>query len=213
MVSFSQLKGKVVTLSNDSLCTSTLHFTSDSVAYYVTGCNDNQLFTKLNYKINDAGYVSFSKVPDSLYNPLLSLTRGDLTKIRIDSLSSLPRLIFLNKGSVLTESSWIVCEKNSRGRKTGTAFDSIPDSFFTDTSATIQFIDLFRLTQKWQKIHNTDFAGNGPAYIVNLDLPPLFGTGKHMYYKSDFFNISELHFRVIKGELHYWNTPEWIPVE
>ncbi len=208
--SLAQLNGKMVTISDSEICKSTLHFTSDSIAYYVTRCGDSQMCTKMKYTINDFGNVGFTKIPDSLYKPLISLTRMDL-KNSDDSLPDNPRLVFLDNGKVLTTSSWIVWG-DLTGRKKGTDLGEIPQSFFTDTSAFIQFYDLYGITRELHKFRINDFSGTGVVYCVNLDLPPLFNDCNTIY-DADFFDLSQLHYRVIKGELYHWITPEWIPVE
>jgi len=211
VVSFSQLKGKVVTLSDDSLCSSSLHFTSDSIAYYLTGCGDNELLTQLHYAVNDFGYVNFQKVPDSLYNPVICLQKADVNTLKIDSATVLPALFFLDKGKVITESEWLFWGTLPI-RSTGRDLNLIPPGFYTDSTSLIWFTDLFRLNQDIPKYRFTDFKGEGSNYIVHVDLPPDFGNGREMMYSSDFFDLSELNFRVINGELHTWITPEWIPV-
>lgn len=209
-VSFSQLNGKVVTLSSTEACTSKLHFTSDSVAYCITECDDNELITKLTYTVNEFGFVSWKKIPDSLYNPIIGLMKKQINVLNTDSTAALCELIFYDKGTAITRSNWLFWSASSSAK--GMELNLIPQSFFADSSAMIWFTDLYKLNRNTPKFRSADFIGEGSRYIVQVDLPPTFGNGKQMIYDSDFFDLSELKFRVINGMLHTWNTPEWIPV-
>lgn len=93
IISFSQIHKGIIGLKRDGFCGSSIEFTSDSTAFYLDGCEGNQMFTKLNYIVEKNGDVKFNIVPYSIYKPLLELEKGQVPFYPIDSIYPNTKLV------------------------------------------------------------------------------------------------------------------------
>lgn len=203
-----QIQKRAISLINEGFCGSSIHFTSDSVAFYLTGCEGTQLFTKLNYKVSPDGEIKFKIVPYATYQPIIGFEKGTVVFDSYDSLFELPQLVFLTPDSKITESGWEVTGEPV-GQNKGRMFYNIPDEFFKDSSINIRFHELDNLKDSLPAISKNDFTGNGPVYIIRIDTPPGFNTYTYMHYRPDLCDLSKLKFKLVNKKLHIWKEGKW----
>ncbi len=201
-----------ITLTNDGFCGSSIHFTSDSVAFYLIGCEGTQLFTKLNYEVALNGEIKFKIVPYASYQPIIGFEKGTVAFDSYDSLFELPQLVFLTPTSKITESGWEVTGEPV-DRNTGRMFYNIPDEFFKNPAITIRFHELDNLKDSLPAISKNNFIGNGPVYIIKIDTPPGFNTYTYMHYRPDLCDLSNLKLKWINKKLLFWNGKKWIAAD
>ncbi len=206
-----QIHKEAIRLTDDGFCGSSIQFTSDSVAFFLTGCEGTQLFTKLNYTVDAGGYINFRIVPYDAYKPVLGFEKGTVAFDAYDSLFELPQLVFMTQTYKITESGWRITGEPV-DRNTGRLFYNIPDDFFKDASITIRFHELDNLKDSLPEISKNDFRGEGPVYIIRIDAPPGFNHYTYMNYRPDLCNLPDLKFKLINKKLHIWKQGKWSAV-
>lgn len=194
----AQLSGKRASIGlEDTFCGEEIYFLNDSIAMLMYGCEANQGLAFARYRIDHAGELCFTLIPNDEFNPIVRKYRCEMPRVsEKNRWLGYADLVFKIAGDtssgVYDDLHWRLMQ-DTVFLASGYRTENISFGNFSDSSICINFPRLNGLFSEDYCFRPGDFEGTGDRFVVELIFSPGFLMYKLFSLKSDFKDLSLLY--------------------